>query len=157
GLAVLAAGAVALAWQRPLGDWHLQGLIVVLGALLASNFLQLTGAHRFVQFADLAASLARTSLGLLMTLAALVVATLVLEPVSTVEGPWIASWFAGSIALLSTSRLVLYHLMRRWMGAGRVAERVAVVGAGRLGQRLLRHLATSSDAHVIGVYDDDAS
>jgi Undecaprenyl-phosphate glucose phosphotransferase len=157
-LAVLAAGTAAMAWQRPIADWHLQGLIVVLGALLATNFLQLAGAHRFAQFADLATSLARTSFGLLMALASLVLATLVLEPVNAAQGPWIAIWLVVSALLLSTSRLVLYQLMHRWRAAGRIAERVAVVGAGAIGQKLLCQLNRSSaDVTVLGVYDDDAA
>jgi Undecaprenyl-phosphate glucose phosphotransferase len=158
GLAVLAAGGGAMAWQRVTPDWHLQGLVVVLGALLASNFLQLAGARRFALFADLAASLARTSFGLLMTLGALVAATLLFEPIGAAEGPWIALWFAGSAALLWTSRFVLYRLMRRWNDAGRLAERVAIVGAGPMARRLLRHLnASSADVQIVGVYDDDAA
>jgi Undecaprenyl-phosphate glucose phosphotransferase len=157
-LAVLASGAAAMAWQRTTADWHLQGLIVVLGALLATNFLQIAGAHRFAQFGDLAASLSRTSFGLLLTLAALVLATLALEPVNAAEGPWIALWFTGSALLLSASRLALYQLTHRWRMAGRIAERVAVVGAGDIGQRLLRHLRRSGEeVAVLGVYDDDAT
>ncbi|MBV8190157.1 MAG: undecaprenyl-phosphate glucose phosphotransferase [Alphaproteobacteria bacterium] len=172
-LAVLAAGTAAMAWQRTtadwhlldrhlpdwhLPDWHLQALVVVLGALLATNFLQLAGAHRFAQFADLAASLVRTSFGLLMTLAAVVLAALLLDPVTAAEGPWITIWLAGSALLLSASRVALYRLMQRWRAADRIAERVAVVGAGAIGQRLLRHLnGSSADVAVLGVYDDDAA
>ena len=157
GLAVLAAGAAAMAWQRVTPDWHLQGLVVVLGALMASNFLRLSGAHRFALFADLAASLSRTSFGLLMTLGALVAATLLFEPVSAAEGPWIAIWFAGNAVLLWTVRLALHQLMRRWNSTGRLSERVGVVGAGPIGQRLLRYLnASNADIQVHGVYDEDA-
>jgi Undecaprenyl-phosphate glucose phosphotransferase len=158
GLSVLGAGGAAMAWQRVTPDWHLQGLVVVLGTLLALNFLQLAGARRFALFSDLAASLARTSLGLLMTLGALVVATFLFEPIGAAEGPWIALWFVGNVALLWSGRFVLYRLTRRWSTAGRLAERVAIVGAGPLARRLLRHInASNADIQVLGVYDDDAA
>jgi Undecaprenyl-phosphate glucose phosphotransferase len=47
--------------------------------------------------------------------------------------------------------------MRAWSRAGRLGERVAIVGAGPVAQRLLRSLAARpSDLRVVGVYDDEA-
>src|SRR5262245_35210517 len=47
--AVLGAGAAAMHLDASAIDWRLKGLVVLLGALLAMNFLRLTGAYRFRQ------------------------------------------------------------------------------------------------------------
>jgi Undecaprenyl-phosphate glucose phosphotransferase len=156
--AILAVGAVAMRWDSSSADWHLEGLVVLLGALLGSNLLHLAGAHRFEQLGDLGASIGRTLLGWLMTLGALLLATLVIEPISSADGPWIAVWFSASAVLLVTSRVVLHHQIKRWDRAGRIGEVVAVVGAGALAQRLLRSFnASAGGPRIFGVYDHHAS
>src|SRR5262245_42257958 len=156
--AILAVGAVAMRWDSSGADWHLEGLVVLLGALLGSNLLHLAGAHRFQQFGDLGFSIGRTLLGWLMTLGALLLATLVVEPINSSDGPWIAVWFSGSAVLLVTSRVVLHHQIKRWDRAGRIGEVVAVVGAGALAQRLLRSFnASAGGPRIFGVYDHHAS
>ena len=51
-LAILGAGAAALHLDTATADWRLEGLVVLLGTLLASNFLRLTGAYRFRHFGE---------------------------------------------------------------------------------------------------------
>ena len=157
-LAILVAGAVAMRWDSSGADWHLEGLVVLLGMLLGLNLLRLAGAHRFAPLGDLGSSMGRTLLGWLMTLGALLVATFVIEPINSADGPWIAVWFSCGVALLVTSRVVLHHQIKRWSRAGRIGEIVAVVGAGPLAQRLLRSLnASPGGLRIFGVYDHQAS
>src|SRR5215216_4969474 len=72
--AILGAGAVAIHLDSSTADWRLEGLVVLLGALLASNCLRLTGAYRFRHFSDLGASIGRSLLAWLLTLGTLFVA-----------------------------------------------------------------------------------
>jgi Undecaprenyl-phosphate glucose phosphotransferase len=157
-LAIFATGAAAaLQWGRTGVDWRLQGLVVILGALLGMNFLQLAGAHRFAQFADLGTAIGRALLGWLLTLGSLFLATLMVEPVTAADGPWIALWFSGGVVLLVASRIVLHHQVTVWSRSGRLGEVVAVVGAGSIAQRLLRSLnAGQGGPRIFGVYDDEA-
>jgi Undecaprenyl-phosphate glucose phosphotransferase len=157
-IAIFVAGAAAMRWDRSSADWRLEGLIVILGALLGLNFMHVAGAHRFSQFGDLGASVSRALLGWLMTLGALVLATFLVEPVTATNGPWIALWFSGGVVLLMAGRAALHLQMKRWSRAGRLGEVVAVVGAGPIAQRLLRSLnARSGGPRIFGVYDRDAS
>ncbi|MGD9881340.1 MAG: hypothetical protein AB7U95_14530, partial [Reyranella sp.] len=80
-VAILSAGAIAMSWDRSAVDWRLEGLIVLLGTLLASHLLRLAGAHRFANLADVGSSVGRALLGWLLTLAVLFAATYVLEPI----------------------------------------------------------------------------
>src|SRR4051812_35879461 len=43
---ILGAGVAAICWSATTTDWRLQGLVVLLAAVLGSNFLQMAGAHR---------------------------------------------------------------------------------------------------------------
>jgi Undecaprenyl-phosphate glucose phosphotransferase len=158
GIAIFGTGIVAMQWHSSTLDWRLEGLVVLLGSLLGLNFLRLAGADRFNQFADLGTSIGRALLGWLLTLAALFLSAPLVEPLTAVNGPWIALWFSGSVVLLTTSRVVLHHQMRVWNRAGRLGEVVAIVGAGPIAQRLLRSLnAAQGSPRIFGVYDDQAS
>jgi Undecaprenyl-phosphate glucose phosphotransferase len=159
GAAILGVGLLAMHWESAAADWRLEGLVVLLGTVLGVNFLHLAGAHRFAQFAQLDSALFRALFGWLCTLAALFAAALFVEPITAADGSWIAAWFAGGMALLAASRLFLNRRMRRWAGEGRLGERIAVVGAGPVAQRLLRDIngAAGTPLRIVGVYDDEAA
>jgi Undecaprenyl-phosphate glucose phosphotransferase len=155
---IFGAGIAAMHWDAAGVDWHLAGLVVLLGTILGVNFLHLAGAYRFGTFARLESAVSRILMGWLCTFATLFLATRLFEPVTAAEGPWAAAWFSGAFALMGICRFVLWRRMQRWARAGRLGEVVAVVGAGAIAQRLLRDFA-SRHAHlrVIGVYDDEAA
>ncbi|MBY0322697.1 MAG: undecaprenyl-phosphate glucose phosphotransferase [Reyranella sp.] len=156
--ASLGAGAAALHLDTSTIDWRLEGLVVLLGALLASNFLRLTGAYRFRTFSDLGSSIGRALLGWLLTLATLFLAAYFFEPITATKGPWIALWFSLGAAAIVASRIVLNRQVKTWQRAGRLGELVAVIGSGPMAQRLLRGLNTASGApRILGVYDDAAA
>ena len=159
GAAILGAGLLAMHWESAAGDWRLEGLVVLLGTVLGVNFLHLAGAHRFAQFAHLDSALFRALFGWLCTLAALFVAAFFVEPITAADGSWIAAWFAGGVALLVASRLFLNRCIRRWASEGRLGERIAIVGAGPVAQRLLRDIngAAGTPLRIVGVYDDEAA
>lgn len=154
-LAVFSSGAIAMGWDRSAVDWRLEGLIVLLGALLASHFLRLAGAHRFANLVDVGGSVGRALLGLLLTLAVLFAGAYVFEPVTAAGGPWVILWFSLGAAALIASRFLVSRQMRNWSRAGRLGEVVAIVGAGSIAQRLLRHLSgTAAGPRIFGIYDD---
>ena len=159
GIAIFGTGVATMQWHSSIVDWRLEGLVVLLGSLLGLNFLHLAGADRFNQFADLGPSIGRALLGWLLTLGALFLVTLLVEPLTAANGPWIALWFSGGVVLLVTSRVVLHQQMKIWSRAGRLGEVVAIVGAGPIAQRLLRSMnapQTQGGPRIFGVYDDQA-
>jgi Undecaprenyl-phosphate glucose phosphotransferase len=156
-VALLGAGIAAMHWDAGGVDWHLAGLVVLLGTVLALNFLHLFGAYRFDSFARVEVAVGRVLLGWLCAFGVLFLATRLFEPVNAADGPWAAAWFSAAFAAMGTTRFALWHRMRAWSRAGRLGERVAIVGAGPVAQRLLRSLAARpSDLRVVGVYDDEA-
>lgn len=156
-VAIFAAGVAAMHWDRSNIDWRLEGLVVLLGALLGINFLHLAGAHRCTQLADLGGAIGRALLGWLLTLGTLFLATFLIEPVTATDGPWITLWFSGGVVLLVAGRVVLHHQMSVWGRAGRLGEVAAVIGAGPIAQRLLRRMnACQGGPRIFGVYDNNA-
>ncbi len=156
--AILGSGVLAMRWDASSVEWHLAGLVVLLGTILGINFLHLAGAYRFASYSRIDSSAGRAFLGWLATFAVLFLATRLFEPVTAADGPWVGAWFAGALALMVSCRLVLWFRMQRWAQEGRLGEAVAVVGAGPLAQRLLRDFtARHAGLRVMGVYDDDAS
>ncbi len=154
--AVFAAGIAALHWDAASVDWRLAGLVVLLGTVLAVNFLHLAGAYRFSVFSRVESGVGRVLLGWLCTFGVLYLATRLFEPVTEADGPWAAAWFSGAFALMGFGRFVLWRRMQAWTRAGRLGEVVAIVGAGAVAQRLLRSLAARpSSLRVLGVYDDE--
>ena len=85
-IAIFGAGIAAMHWDPSTVDWRLNGLVVLLGAVLGVNFLHLAGAHRFDQFGDLGAAIGRALLGWLLTLGTLFLATFLIEPLLATNG-----------------------------------------------------------------------
>jgi Undecaprenyl-phosphate glucose phosphotransferase len=155
--AILGGGIAAMHWDAPGVDWHLAGLVVVLGTILGLNFLHLAGAYRFSSYARLESAFGRVLLGWFCTFAALFLATRLFEPVTEADGPWTAAWFSAALTLMGLCRFLLWRRMQYWNRDGRLGEVVAIVGAGPIAQRLLRDFAARhANLRVIGVYDDDA-
>ncbi len=156
-VAIFGAGVAAMHWDASAVDWHLAGLVVLLGTILGINFLHLLGAYRFTAFGRLENAVSRLLIGWLCTVGVLFLATRLFEPVTAAEGPWVAAWFSAALSLMGLGRFALWRRMQHWKNAGRLGEVVAVVGAGPIAQRLLRDFATChANLRVIGVYDDEA-
>jgi Undecaprenyl-phosphate glucose phosphotransferase len=158
-LCVLAAGAVAFGfwvYRRPDIDWQAYSLVTVFGALLAHNLFQIAGAYRFSRLADVQDSLLRVLAGWVGGISFLLAISFLTKTSSDFSRGWALLWCAGSLALLGLSRTVLAAWIRRWRASGRLCRTIAVVGAGPIGQRLLRHF--NSRPHpglkIVGVYDD---
>jgi Undecaprenyl-phosphate glucose phosphotransferase len=69
---------------------------------------------------------------------------------------WMSIWGLLSILFLVAIRIVLWIKIRQWQARGWLSRRIAVVGAGDQGQRLVRYFADTRDPSVvlIGIFDD---
>jgi Undecaprenyl-phosphate glucose phosphotransferase len=72
---------------------------------------------------------------------------------------WLSLWALTAVGLLLLIRLLLRMRLSRWQAKGQLTRRMALVGAGPQGQRLVEHLAAMDDQRVslVGIYDDRAS
>jgi Undecaprenyl-phosphate glucose phosphotransferase len=71
---------------------------------------------------------------------------------------WPFLWLFSSSILLIASRRYLSHLLNRWSRAGRLARRVAVIGAGEFSREFIERLRSEPNLYtVVGLYDDRLS
>ncbi len=71
---------------------------------------------------------------------------------------WPFVWGAVAAVLTGSSRLPLIRLLRRWSRDGRLARKVAIVGAGEHSRVFMERLREEPGAYrVIGLYDDRIS
>ena len=69
---------------------------------------------------------------------------------------FVLGWFALSFAGFILVRLLLLLQIDRWRQRGRLSHRVAVIGAGEVGQHLVRQMLAGGDAQyrIVGIFDD---
>jgi len=133
------------------------GIAVVIGVLLAWQVFHAFGLYEFRSLSRLVWQLSRliTAWGLVaMGLIAVVFFTKTAEEFSRA---WAGAWFASAWLALVATRIFLKLRLRAWQKRGWLTRRVAIVGAGNNGRRLLRHLSrrgTGAGIAVVGVFDD---
>lgn len=141
-------------------DFARQSAATLVGTLLFLAMAALTGQYRAEgldrRIQEIGRPAVMWGLALLLTIA---IAYLWDGGVALARG-WLVGWALAGAATLAGWRLGAAALMRRWRAQGRLAERIAVVGAGDHARRLLDHLAQDSLAGqvaVLGVYHIDAA
>lgn len=155
---IFAGGLAAAAASPPMlpVKWRLMALVAAAGAILAVNLMQLLGAYKPTALHYLGASLMPAGGGWLLSLGVVRIIMYVTETTLPPAQKWLMLWFLVGGAALTASRLVFHGLVSRWQREGRLGRVIAVVGAGPVGLRLLRHFVTTRDPErrIIGVYDD---
>jgi polysaccharide biosynthesis protein PslA len=142
-------------WLRSDGALFLAALV---GSVVASVFLSRAGTYRWPSLSPLGKSLRILALPLLAGAGSMVVCLFLMRDVSIVfrESPFL--WLSFSAVLLTASRGYLSWLLRRWTQSGKLARRVAVIGAGEFSREFIERLRAEPDAYtVVGIYDDRRS
>ena len=125
------------------------------GGLVVANVLHLLGSYRteLLRSGSLAVGRILTA-GTVMAVAVVVVMAMGGPPLGN-SLVWLALW--GIIGLLPplVSRALLAERMEYWRQSGRLQQRIAIFGAGPVGQGYLRRMnGGRADARIVGVYDD---
>jgi Undecaprenyl-phosphate glucose phosphotransferase len=87
----------------------------------------------------------------------LIVASYIAKVSTDFSRGWVIVWFIAGYLGFVLVRLGLQLLLARWSEIGRLTKAVAIVGAGRVGERLIEHLKRLPDREMVlvGVYDDE--
>jgi Undecaprenyl-phosphate glucose phosphotransferase len=158
-VAVLVAGALPLlmirAGMTPT-DRQFGLMSVVFGALVFVNLANWCDAYRFSTLRRASRAAAPAMLAWLATGLAMVTILDVSGMTASPDWRWIVEWLTGELVLLLAIRIGFQYLCGHWSREGRLTRQVAVVGAGPVGERLLRRLGSESgpDLQVVGVYED---
>jgi Undecaprenyl-phosphate glucose phosphotransferase len=156
---VVGAGLVAL-WIWPQFDsttpWSSYAWVTTLGGVLAANLFYLNDAYRFRVLARLSDSLGRVTLAWTTVAAVLIVLSFVTKASADFSRVWSFLWFASALGLMVVLRVAAQRLIRHWQRRGLLHPSVAVLGAGPVAERLVRHLMSDAESAVrlVGVYCD---
>jgi Undecaprenyl-phosphate glucose phosphotransferase len=69
---------------------------------------------------------------------------------------WLGAFYVSGLVALVTSRRILFLLVRRWTGEGRLTRRTVIVGGGDTGAHVIEDLRQQKDTgiEIIGLFDD---
>lgn len=158
GLVIIVTGIAPLFWPalNYTVDWHVAALILPLGGLIGVNFLYLCGCYRRQTLREGRAAMSQTVTAWLMSMTTVIAAVYLADESAAGMREWLISWSILGIVALLTVRFGLRVQVRSWRRAGRLCENVAVIGAGSIGLRLLKHFSTNPDPliRIVGLYDD---
>ncbi len=132
---------------------------IALGAVLlisANQFFGSYGFDRLRRFRDQAVRLTGAWLVVMLTLAGLAYLTRTTE---VFPRSWAVTWFLAGLAGMLLARALAAGRIAAWHRDGRLARRIAVVGASEKGSKLVWYLQSlpAEDVTVVGIYDDRTS
>jgi putative colanic acid biosynthesis UDP-glucose lipid carrier transferase len=129
---------------------------IILGAVLSSGYLHSARAYTFETLRQTALQLGAVAGCWISVFGTLLLFAYSIKISDEISRVWALSWFAIGMAGFAAARLVLLLQVARWVRRGVLTLNIAVVGAGELGQRLIRFVESQKDAGVrlVGVYDD---
>jgi polysaccharide biosynthesis protein PslA len=160
-LLLLFSGVLAKSMLTPLHWLASDGSLVLatcVGSVVATVFLSRAGAYRLRFLCPLGKSLQILPLPMLVGGGSMIVCLFLMRDGSLVfrESPFL--WLFFSAVLLTASRCYLSRLLRRWTESGKLARRVAVIGAGEFSREFIERLRAEPHAYtVVGLYDDRRS
>ena len=160
-LLLLFSGVLAKSMLTPVHWLASDGSLVLatcLGSVVATVFLSRAGAYRLRFLYPLGKSLQILPLPILVGGGSMIVCLFLMGDGSLVfrESPFL--WLFFSALLLTASRGYLSRLLRRWIESGKLAQRVAVIGAGEFSREFIERLRAEPHAYtVVGLYDDRRS
>lgn len=127
-----------------------------LGVLFAANFMHFGKLYRFVNLQKITTQLGALSACWIAVMVALVLIAYFGKVSSNFSRAWVTYWFIAAYISLSCIRIFTSILIEQLRAKGQLTYNVIVVGAGELGERLIRHLDNrkSSGVKVLGVFDD---
>jgi len=160
-LLLLFSGLLARSMVTPLHWLRSDGSLVLatcVGSVVASVFLSRASAYQLRSLSPLGKSLQILPLSMLVGGGSMIVCLFLMRDGSLVFREWPFLWLFFSAVLLTASRCYLSRLLRRWTESGKLARRVAVIGAGDFSREFIERLRAEPHAYtVVGLYDDRRS
>ena len=158
---ILVAAAIFTFWMRndllemPPAYIIATGLSVV----LLFSVGQVAGLYRFETITRFPQQLGAASLVLSIVMASLAMTGYLTKTADIFSRLWLVTWFFIAYAGIIIIRVFVLRRIEAWRAKGGLQRRVAVVGAGEKGRRLIRHLQSAPDENLnlVGVFDNELS
>jgi polysaccharide biosynthesis protein PslA len=160
-LLLLMCGLLARFMLPPLGGLRSDGslfLATVSAAFVVAVFLSSADAYLLISLRSLGQQLKLLPIPLLAGGGSMMVCLFLMRDEGLIFREWPFLWLFLSAATLIVSRSYLSRLLRRWTESGKLARRVAVIGAGEFSREFIERLRSEPHAYtVVGLYDDRLS
>lgn len=130
-------------------------IAIVAAMLLTANYFHLAGMYDLQRRRNFAQQVGRLIPGWTAVILTLMALAFITKTSENYSRAWMLAWFPGAFGALILLRMGLAIQLSRWTEAGRLSERIVVVGAGDYGQRLVHHLLTGADRSIsiVGIFD----
>jgi polysaccharide biosynthesis protein PslA len=133
-------------------------LVTFVGSVVTTVFFSRAGAYHLRSLCPPGKPLRILPLPLLVGGGSMIVCLFLMRDASLVFREWPFLWLFSSAVLLTASRSYLARLLRAWTDSGKLACRVAVIGAGEFSREFIERLRAEPHAYtVVGLYDDRRS
>jgi Undecaprenyl-phosphate glucose phosphotransferase len=160
-LLVLFCGLLARSMLTPLAGLHSDGslfLATATAAFVVAVFLSRADAYLLTSLRSLGQQLKLLPIPLLAGAGSMMVCLFLMRHDGLVFRQWPFLWLLLSAITLIASRSYLSRLLHRWTESGKIARRVAVIGAGEFSREFIQRLRSEPHAYtVVGLYDDRLS
>jgi Undecaprenyl-phosphate glucose phosphotransferase len=160
-LLLLFSGWLAKRMLPGLGGLRSDGSLVLAAAtasFVAAGFLSQAGTYLLGSLGSLGKQLKLLPMPLLAGGGSMIVCLFLTRDDGMVYRQWPFLWLLSSAALLVASRCYLSRLLHGWIDSGRLARRVAVIGAGDFSREFIERLRSEPNLYtVVGLYDDRLS
>jgi polysaccharide biosynthesis protein PslA len=151
------AKAILSSLHGPLFDKSLF-LATIAGSVVTAVFLTRADAYPPHSLRSLGKQLQLLPLPLLLGAGSAMACLFLMRDEGKVFRQWPFLWLLLSAVLLTAARYYLSRLLRTWIASGRLARRVAVIGAGQFSHEFIDRLRSEPHAYtVVGLYDDRLS
>jgi putative colanic acid biosynthesis UDP-glucose lipid carrier transferase len=158
--AILVASSIFTFWMRNDSlDLPTSYLIATcLSIVLLFTVGQVANLYRFETITRFPLQLGAASLSMSTVMATLAVVGYFTKTAEIFSRLWLFTWFFIAYAGIVIIRVVIVRRLEAWRASGGFRRRLAVVGAGEKGARLIRHLQTIPEANIalVGVFDNEA-
>jgi polysaccharide biosynthesis protein PslA len=133
-------------------------LATIAGSVVTAVFLTRADAYPPHSLRSLGKQLELLPLPLLLGAGSTMVCLFLMRDERKVFRQWPFLWLLLSALLLTAARWYVSRLLREWIASGRLARRVAVIGAGQFSHEFIGRLRAEPHAYtVVGLYDDRLS
>src|SRR5262249_9521716 len=118
--------------------------------------MQIAGLYVFDNLGKLAVQLGRLAASWTAVILTLIAFAYFTQTSIAFSRAFVLGWFTISFAGFILVRLLLLLQVDSWRERGRLSQRGAVIGAGEVGQPLVRQVAASGDGQykIVGIFDD---
>jgi Undecaprenyl-phosphate glucose phosphotransferase len=158
---LLFAGLLAKSMPSPLHGVRADGSLfgaTLAGSFVAAVFLSRADAYQLTSLRSLGKQMQLMPMPLLGGGCSMMVFLFLMREVGPGFRRFPFLWLMCSVLLLIASRCYLSELLGQWMESGKLARRVAVIGAGEFSREFIERLRSEPHAYtVVGLYDDRLS